>query len=37
MIWIGGCDADILPAHMILRNIQDQKQKYNLFGMALAR
>ena len=27
---IGGCDADALPAHMILGEIQDQKQKYNL-------
>ena len=27
---IGGCDADLLPACMVLGRIQDQKQKYNL-------
>ena len=27
---IGCCDAHLLPAHMVLRKIQDQKQKYNL-------
>ena len=30
MACIGGCDADALPAHMILGEIQDQKRKYNL-------
>ena len=27
---LGGYDADLLPARMILGNIRDQKQKYHL-------
>ena len=27
---LGGYDADLPPAHMILGNIPDQKQKYHL-------
>ena len=30
LLALGGYDADLLPARMILGNVLDQKQKYHL-------